>query len=184
MSLTLEIFFCSHHFYSSLKDTVFSDEEYENMKIFYKTLKLRNLGGLDKIYNFQDTITLCEIFEQCSCRLQQSFKYNPRKCNSASFLSRCVQRDKSKCCIALPTDVEHVKLFEKTLIGAFSCVNTRLAFDTEILLNDKKKWKVLFDLDGWKQTKRILTQILKMDESNQYGMAILNHCRTVVSKKG
>ena len=43
---------------------------------------------------------------------------------------------KSKCCIALPTDAEDVRLFEKTLSGGFSCVNTGLAFDTEILLDD------------------------------------------------
>ena len=60
-----------------------SDEEYEDVKIFYKTLKLKNLGELNKIYNLQDTIILCEIFEQRSSHLQESFKYNPRKCNSA-----------------------------------------------------------------------------------------------------
>ena len=46
-------------------------DEYENVKKFYKTLKLKNLGELNKIYNFQDTIILCEIFEQYSCRLQE-----------------------------------------------------------------------------------------------------------------
>ena len=71
----------------------------------------------------------------------------------------------------LTTDAEHVRLFQKTLIECFSCVNTRLAFDPEILLNnDKKNYKVLFDLhiDGKKQTKRISSKILKMDENNQY----------------
>ena len=72
---------------------------------------------------------------------------------------------------ALPTDSEHVRVFERTLIGGFSCVNTRLAFDTEILIDDSKNEKVLFDLhiDGKKQTQRISTKILKMDENNQYG---------------
>ena len=91
------------------------------------------------------------------------------------LLSGCVHRDKSKCCIALPTDAEHVRVFEKTLIGGFSCVNTRLAFDTEMLLNDdKNNNKVLFDLqiDGKKQAKRISSKILKMDENNQYGQAM------------
>ena len=50
----------------------------------------------------------------------------------------CVKRGKSKCCIALPTEAEHVKVFEKKQIGGFSCVNRRLAFDTEILIDDKK----------------------------------------------
>ena len=106
--------------------------------------------------------------------LQKTFKYNSRKCNSASSFSGCVHRNKSKCCIALPTDAEHVRVFEKILIGGFSCVNTRLAFDTNVLLNDNKHEKVSFDIDidGKKQTKRVSSKILKMDENNQYGMAM------------
>ena len=161
-------------FFSSLKDTIMADEEYENVKKIYKTLKLENMGELNKIYNFPDTIILCEIFEQRSCLLQESFKYNPRKCNSASSFSGCEQWDKSKCFIGLPNDAEHAILFEKALIGGFSCVNTRLAFGTEILKNNKKNEKVLFDLhiDGKKQTKTISSKILEMDENNQYGMAM------------
>lgn len=67
-----------------------------------------------------------------------------------------------------------VRAFEKTLIGGFSCVNTRLAFDNNILLKDNNKEKVLFDLeiDDKKETKRILSKILKIDENNQYGKAM------------
>ena len=126
------------------------------------------------MYNFQDTIIICEIFEQRSSRLQETFKYNPRKCNSASSFSGCVHRNKSKCCIALPTDAEHIRVFEKTLIGGFSYVNTKLAFDTQVLIDENKKEKVIFDLtiDGKKQTKIISSEILKMGENNQYGMAM------------
>ena len=137
-------------------------------------MKLKNLGELNKIYNFQDTIIFCEIFEQRSEHLQKLCKYNPRKCNSTSSFSGYVHRDKSKCLIALPTDAGHVRVFEKTLIGGFSCVNTRFAFDTQILLGDIKNEKVLFDLEigGKKQTKRISTKTLKMDENNQHGQAM------------
>ena len=83
-------------------------------------MKLENLGQLNKIYNFQDTIILCEIFEQRSSHLQDLFKFNPKKCNFASSFSGCVHRDKSKRCIALPTDAEQVRVFEKTLIEGFS----------------------------------------------------------------
>ena len=48
-------FFLPDHFYSS----TISDEEYEIVKKFYKTKKLANLGELNKIYNFQDTIIFC-----------------------------------------------------------------------------------------------------------------------------
>ena len=56
-------FFEFHQFYSNMKDNVISDEEYQNVKKFYKLLKMSNLGELNKIYNFQDTIILCELFE-------------------------------------------------------------------------------------------------------------------------
>ena len=140
-------FFLSHQLYSTMKDNILTDEKFENVKKFYQIMKLENLGELNKIYNFQDTIILYEIFEQRSSHLQNLFKFNPRKCNSASSFSGCIHRDKNKCCIALPTEAEHVRVFQKMLIGGFNCLNTRFAFDTEILLNDDKKSnKVLFDL--------------------------------------
>ena len=92
-------FFEPHQFYLSMKDSILSTEEYENVKKFYTTLKLSNLGELNQVYNFQDTIILCGICEQRSCLFQKMFRYNPRKCNSASRFSGCVHRNKSKCCI-------------------------------------------------------------------------------------
>ena len=105
---------------------------------------------------------------------KKHLKLNPRKYNSVSSFSGCVHRNKSKCCIALPTDTKYVRAFEKTLICGFSCVNTRLAFNTNVLLNNTDKEKVLveLDFDGKKQIKRFLSKILKMGEGNQYGMAM------------
>ena len=113
---------------------------------------------------------MTEIFEQKSNRLQELFKFNPRKCNSASSFSCCVHRDKNKCFIALPTNSEHIILFEKTLNGGFSCVNTSLVFDSQILLPNKDTHKLIYDTEG--QKKRVSTKILKMDENNQYSNAI------------
>ena len=140
-----------------------TDEEYENVKKFYQTMKLENLGELNKMYNFQDTIILCEICKQRSSRPENLFKFNPGKCNSIRSFSGCAHRDKSKCYVILPTDDEHVRVFEKTLISGFSCLNTILAFHIEVLLDNKENEKVIFDLyiDGKKQTKRISTKILR-----------------------
>ena len=129
----------------------------------------------NKVCNFQDTIVVCKIFEQCSDQLQKLFGYNPHNLSSASCFSGWHH---SKCCIALPTDAEHVRIFEKALIGGFGCVNTRLVFNTQILASNKKNEKVLFDLfcmirNQWKkQTKRVVTKILKMEENNKYGEAM------------
>ena len=107
---------------------------------------MRNIGDLHNLYNFQDTLILCEIFESWAKFLNKKFKFNPRKCNSVSSFSRCVHRDKSKCIIALPTCSKHVELFEKTLIGGFSSINTRLAFDAKILLSENENLKVIYYL--------------------------------------
>ena len=127
-------YFLAHHFYSSLKGTVTSREDYEAVKKLYHTMNLENLREFNKLYNFQETLILCQIFEQKSHHLQKMFKFNPKKCNSASSFSGCVHKNKSKCLIALPNDAEQVKLFKRTLIGGFSFVNTQSAFDSQILL--------------------------------------------------
>ena len=71
-------FFKMHQFYSSMKDSILSEEEYENVKKFYTTLRLKNLGELNQIYNFQDTIISCETFERRSAKFQEIFKFNPK----------------------------------------------------------------------------------------------------------
>ena len=62
------------------------------------------------------------------------------------------------------------------MIGGFSWVNTRLAFDSQILLpkTERDKYKLIHDvkINDMKQKKRITTKILKLDENNQYGNAM------------
>lgn len=59
-----------------------------------------------------------------------------------------------------------IQVFEKTLIGGYSCVNTRMAFDTEVFLKDVKNENVLSETaEG--QLKRFLSKIIKMDEKEQ-----------------
>ena len=80
-------------------------------------------------------------------------------------------KEMSKCAIAMPTDAEIIRVFEKTLKGVYSCVNTRMAFDTEIFLKDSKNEKVLFKTEEG-QVKRFSSKITKMDENKQYGFAM------------
>ena len=156
--------------------------------IYKKTLKMRNLGDMNDLYNTQDVILLREIIENRFQLMRDKYGLNPRKCNSASSLSGSIERDLSKVIIALPTTNEIVDVFEQTLTGRFSCVNTSLAFDIEILLrnspeksesvlNKDHNYKLCFrvKLDGDKNyvTKRVIWKILKLDENNQYGYAMI-----------
>ena len=114
-------FFEQKDFYSTLNGKNVTDKEYTEVTKFFKIMKMKTLGDLNWVYNFQDVANLCEIFEKRATQLQNLFEYNPRKCSSASGFSGCVRRLQSKFVIALPTDAEIVRIFEKTLIGGYSC---------------------------------------------------------------
>ena len=78
---------------------------------------MRNLSDLNDLYNVQDVILLMVIIENRFQEMQNETGYNPRKINSASKLSSCIQREQSKCILAVPTNNFHVESFEKTLSG-------------------------------------------------------------------
>ena len=178
-------FWYKTEFFSKLKMQAVDNDAYENSEFLFKNLKMRHLGDLNDLYNFQDVALLCEILENRFQAMHDGYGFNPRKCNSASTLSGCIEREMSKVIITLPTKLEHSEIFKQTIIGGFSCVNNRLAFDTQILLqntvdnSDEKKvktdfnFKIAFNLkmtkNSQKVKKRVITKILKFDENNQYG---------------
>ena len=128
-----DVFFEKSEFYSNLKQKAIRDSDYKSSFFLYRTLKMRNLGVMNDLYNAQDVILLCEIAENRFQFMHDQYGFNPRKCNSANTLSGCIEREMLHVIIALPTSKEAVDIFEQTITG-FSSVNTRLAFDTEILL--------------------------------------------------
>ena len=156
---------------------------------------MRDISDLNDLYNAQDVIILLEIIEKRFQSMQDKSGYNPRIINSASKLSSCIQREESKCILALPVDNTQMEVFEKTLSGGFSSVNTRLSFDTELLMlnltekdyhnmnidqsfkafkRDNLKVVYSLKLDDEKsfEKKRVITKIIKFDENNQYGFAM------------
>ena len=70
--------------------------------------------------------------------MHKMYDFNMRRCNLASTLSGCIERDLSKVITALPTNTDVVEMFQKTITDRFSCINTRLVFDTEILLPNRR----------------------------------------------
>lgn len=61
--------------------------------------------------------------------MQKANGFNPRKRNSASSLSGYIGRDLSKMLVALPINTTVIEIFEITITGNFSSVNTRLGLD-------------------------------------------------------
>ena len=56
-------FFTQDEFNSTLKGCAVDDMEYNNSKMLYRLLKMRNFFDLNDLYNVQDVFFLCEIIE-------------------------------------------------------------------------------------------------------------------------
>ena len=127
-------FFDASEFYSHLKNKCITKSDYETGKYLWVNSKMRHLNNMNDLYYVQDIILLLEIVEKRFEQMYQKDYFNPRKCNSASTLSGCIQRDLSKVIIVLQISSAHIEIFEKTLTEGFSCVDTRLGVGTEILV--------------------------------------------------
>ena len=129
---------------------------------------MRNLADLNDLHNTQDVILFTEIIESRFQAMQNTQGFNPRKSNSASLMSGCIEREMSKIILALITKYEHVEILKETVIGGYSCVNTRLAFDTLILLpnlnnpmlynsmmNKNLGYKIVYNLKFGKEKEKV-----------------------------
>ena len=96
---------------------------------------MRHLGDLNDLFNVQDVILLSEIIENRFGVMHKTYGFSPRKCNSASAMSGYIEREMSKI-FGFTAKLDHVEIVEQTVTGGFSSVNTRLVFDTQILLQN------------------------------------------------
>lgn len=93
------------------------------------------------------------MFEKRSIEMMQKFPYNLHKRTAASSLSGCIHRFSLRAIILLPTPAKIVDLFEQLLIGGFICVNTRLEFDSKLLIpknyngKQKENLKLIFKIE-------------------------------------
>ena len=67
---------------------------------------MKNLGDMNDLYNPQDVILLCKIAENRFQFMHDQYGFNTRKCNLASTLSRCIEREMSCVIVALPASNE------------------------------------------------------------------------------
>lgn len=104
-----ETFFEKTEFYSDLKQKAVSESEYENSFYPHRTLKMRNLGDMNDLYNAQDVILLTEIIENRFQKMYELYSFNRRRCNAASTLSGCIEREMSRKILALPTKLDYIE---------------------------------------------------------------------------
>ena len=80
---------------------------------------MRKLGDLNNLYKTQDVVLLTEIIES-RFQANDTYGFNPRKCNSASSMSGCIEREMSEIILAFPTKYKHVEIFEETVFACYS----------------------------------------------------------------
>ena len=73
---------------------------------------MRNLGDMNDLCNAQDVILLSQIIEKFFQVMNDTYGFNPRKCNSVSSMSGYSEREMSRIILALATKLEHVEIFE------------------------------------------------------------------------
>ena len=89
----------------------FAEKKLSEFKISLSNCKMRNLGDMSDLYNAQDVILLSEIIENRFQVMNDTYEFNPRKCNSASSMSSYIERKMSRIILALPAKLEHVEIF-------------------------------------------------------------------------
>ena len=67
-------FFAKTEFYSSVKNEIISNEDYEKGKKIWRLFGLTKMFDLNDIYNFYDTIILCSIFENHATKMMSKFR--------------------------------------------------------------------------------------------------------------
>ena len=91
------IFLVKTNFIVTLNKKVLLMKNIKKTKYLSTTLNVKTLNHMNNLYNAQ------EIIESRFQLIQEKFSFSPRKRNTASMLSGCVQKNKSMSIIALPT---------------------------------------------------------------------------------
>ena len=78
---------------------------------------MSNLGDMNDLSNAQDVILLCKTGETRFQFMHDRYGFNPRKFNSASTLSGCIERETLRVILVLQTSNEVVDIFEQTITG-------------------------------------------------------------------
>ena len=114
-------------FYSSVKGSNVSDEDYSHACNVFISLNVKNLGEYSDIYLKTDVLLLADIFENFRKVAHSNFKLDPAQFYSSPGLSFSAMLKMTKVELELLTDVEDLQLWERGMRGGTSYVGDRFA---------------------------------------------------------
>ena len=97
-----------------------TDEEYENVKLFYKKMKFKNLREYLECYLISDIILLSDTFNNFRKMIFDEFELDCCKCVSSPSLSKDCSLKYSKCKIEHIKDVTIFNFIRKSIMGGLS----------------------------------------------------------------
>ena len=112
-------------FYSSVRGSNVSDEDYSHACNVFNSLNVRNLGEYSDIYLRRDVLLLADIFENFRKVAHSNFKLDPKHFYSSPGLSFSAMLKMTKVELELLTDVEQLQLWERGMRGGVSFIGDR-----------------------------------------------------------
>ena len=107
-------------FYNKLTMNEITDEEYENVKLFYKKMKFKNLREYVECYLISDIILLSDTFNNFRKIIFDEFELDCCKYVSSPSLSKDCALKYSKCKIEHIKDVTIFNFIRKSIMGGLS----------------------------------------------------------------
>ena len=108
------------HFYNILTMNEITNKEYENVKLFYKKMKFKNLRESLECYLTSDILLLADIFNNFRKMIFNEFELDCVEYVSAPSLSKDCALKYSKCKIEHIKDVTIFNFVRKSIMGGLS----------------------------------------------------------------
>ena len=159
-------------FISSLKKAEIEDEVYDRMKRLWNILKLKNIGELVSLYNYADVIILtCLAQNRFNTLRQKAGQIEPKAYSSTCTFTGNAMLKQSKITINKAPNLKCLEAFEKSIVGGYTSTPIRISFNTSLISNEGIDL-LLPDENNKVSKKKVFTSVLKLDQINQYGMAM------------
>ena len=128
------------HFYNQLTMKEITNEEYTNVKLFYKKMKFKNLREYLECYLTSDITLLADIFNNFRKMIFDEFELDCCKYISSPSLSKDCALKYSKCKIEHIKDVTIFNFVRKTVMGGLSN-----SINPYVKLDDIKKQTIAYN---------------------------------------
>ncbi|MEW8545679.1 MAG: DNA polymerase, partial [Candidatus Thiodiazotropha sp.] len=114
-------------FYSSVRGSNVSDEDYNHACNVFESLNVRNLGEYSDLYLKTDVLLLSDIFENFRKVAHDNYKLDPAQFYSSPGFSFSAMLKMTKVQLELLTDIQHLQLWERGSRGGVSYIGDRFA---------------------------------------------------------